>query len=96
MYQIGYQVIMGLNYFFRIVDFVLLLYCVLSFFAQGTRLYAFLDRIIEPLRRPFMPITMYLARHGFPFDLSIIFVFIALRMINSLLTQIIYMLMGVW
>lgn len=96
MYLLGYQILTGLNYFFNIIDMVLLLYCLLSFFAWGTRIYAMLDRLFEPLRRPFMPITMYMARRGFPFDLSIIFLWIALRMVRTLLTQVIYMFMGLW
>ena len=39
---------------------------------------------------------MYMARRGFPFDLSIIFLWIALRMVRTLLTQVIYMFMGLW
>ena len=96
MYSVGYRIITGVNYFFRLVNLALLAYCVLSFFARGSRVYQFLDRLFEPLRRPFMPITMYLARRGFPFDVSIILLWIALSMVQSLLTQIIYMFMGAW
>ncbi|MGI6182853.1 MAG: YggT family protein [Candidatus Fimadaptatus sp.] len=96
MYSVGYQLMRGLNLFFRVVNMALVLYCVLSFFGRGTRLYAMLDRLFEPLRRPFMPITMYLARHGFPFDLSVIFVMIALNMVQGLLNQVLYMIMGIW
>lgn len=95
-YNIGYQMLIGINYFFRIIDFALLLYCVLSFFGRGTRLYALLDRMIAPLRRPFMPLTMWAAQRGFPFDLSVIFIFIALNLVQNLLTQVMYMFMGVW
>ena len=47
MYLLGYQILTGLNYFFNIIDMVLLLYCLLSFFARGTRIYAMLDRLFE-------------------------------------------------
>lgn len=95
-YEIGYQILAGMSYFFRIINLALLAYCVMSFFARGTKLFALLDRLIAPLRRPFMPLTMWMAQRGFPFDLSIIFIYIALSLVQSLLTQIVYIFMGVW
>ncbi len=96
MMSIGYRIITGINYFFRIVNLAMTVYCLLSFFARGSSIYQMLDRFFEPLRRPFMPITMYLAQRGFPFDVSIILLWIALNMIQSILTQVIYLFMGVW
>ena len=95
-YNVGYKLLIGINYFFRILNLVLLLYCVLSFFGRNTKLYATLDRFLMPLRRPFMPISMRLAQMGLPLDFSIIFLWIALGLVQRLLTEIIYMLMGLW
>ena len=47
MYSVGYRIITGVNYFFRLVNLALLAYCVLSFFARGSRVYQFLDRLLS-------------------------------------------------
>ncbi len=85
-YFILIKVYQGFDIFLRILQYVLLAYCVLSWFASPlNRVYVFLSRLSQPLVAPFRPISNRLIRSGLRFDTSVIFAFLALSISRRLL-----------
>ena len=92
-YSFAARLMMGVSYFFNIIEIVILAYCLLSFFAPTTKIFGVLDRILYPLRRPFMPISMRLAQMGFPFDVSILLLLLSMRVLQSLIVRLVQLFM---
>lgn len=83
------QIHQGFAIFIRILEYVLFAYCVMSWFASPhNRVYVFLSRFVQPLVRPFRPLSNYLIRRGLPFDTSAIFAFVALSVVLRLLSRL--------
>ena len=85
-YFILLKIYQGCDIFLRILQYVLLAYCVLSWFASPlNRLYALLSRITQPIVAPFRSLSNRLVRHGLRFDTSAIFALLALSLARQLL-----------
>ena len=85
-YYVLLKVYQGFDIFLRILQYVLLAYCVLSWFASPiNRLYMILSRVAQPLVAPFRSLSNRLIRRGLRFDISAIFAFLALSVARQLL-----------
>lgn len=94
-YFILQKVYLGCDIFLRVLQYVLVAYCVLSWFASPlNRLFALLSRISQPLVAPFRPLSNYLIRRGLRFETSAIFALVALSIARELLVRFFYWLMS--
>jgi uncharacterized protein YggT (Ycf19 family) len=85
-YYILMKVYQGCDIFLRILQYVLVAYCLLSWFASPiNRLYVLLSRMAQPMVAPFRSLANRLIRHGLRIDLSAIFAFFALSIARQLL-----------
>jgi uncharacterized protein YggT (Ycf19 family) len=85
-YYILLKVYQGCDIFLRILQYVLVAYCVMSWFASPVnRVYVLLSRLSQPLVGPFRPLSSRLIRRGLRFDISAIFAFLALYVVRQLL-----------
>lgn len=91
-----YQILTGVNYFFQILRYMILIYWVLSLFRPNFKLYFMLEAFLAPLLRPFRVLSMKLMskmRGGFMIDFSIWFALIALEIARNVFFRIIYMIL---
>ena len=87
---------MGLYYVFRagsiflqIIDYAILLYCVLSWFRPGFGFYYWLQGFIRPFVAPFRRLSVWLmSRTRMPLDFSCLFAMIGLSIVDGLLWKI--------
>lgn len=80
-----YKVFQAGSLFLRILDFAILLYCVLSWFRPRHSLYLWLEGFVYPFIAPFRRLNMWIAsRTRIPLDFSCWFAIIGISIINSL------------
>ena len=85
-YAFLYQIVQGLSMFLRIVRYILLAYCLMSWFVRPTnRFYQICQRMCDPLLAPFRPISRKLIEKGFMIDISAILAFFALDIVERLI-----------
>ena len=82
-----------LKHLLDIVSGLIVIYCILTWIAPKAWITNFLKRVIEPFAVPFRSLAMYLVdKLGLPIDLTYLFTLIAIRIVERLLTRIMYML----
>jgi uncharacterized protein YggT (Ycf19 family) len=85
-YYILMKVYQGFDIFLRILQYILVAYCLMSWFASPlNRLFVLLSRMAQPIVAPFRLLTNRLVRHGLRIDISAIFAFFALSIARQLL-----------
>jgi uncharacterized protein YggT (Ycf19 family) len=95
-YYILIKVYQGIEIFLRILQYVLVAYCVLSWIASPiNRLYVLLSRIAQPLLAPFRRLSSLLFQRGLRIDTSAIFAILALSVVQQLITWLFRWLVSV-
>lgn len=88
-----YQVFQAGSIFLRIVEFAILLYCVLSWFRPRNQLYLWLEGFIRPFVAPFRRLSVWLmSRTRMPLDFSCWFAIIGIGIIESLWQRLYFIL----
>jgi uncharacterized protein YggT (Ycf19 family) len=83
-----YGIYQGVHYFLQIFYYLLLAYCLLSWILPPYhRVMAFLARFVDPLLRPIRNLQ-YRIFPRLPLDLSALFGFFALRLLDNLLFRL--------
>ena len=94
-FQILYSVFRGIDIFLRLIDYVLLGYCILSWVARPTNsLYIFLSRLAQPFIAPFRPIARKLIERGVLIDISALLAIFSLDIVRRLIWNVFYWLVG--
>jgi uncharacterized protein YggT (Ycf19 family) len=89
-----YYLYRTLYLFLRIMDGALFLYVILSWIAPQTQVYYMLGRFVEPFLRPFRALSNRLfGRFAMPIDLSVIFAFFGIEILQYFLTRLFYALL---
>jgi len=88
-----YYIFQTLLIFCRVLEYSMLAYCILSWFARGTKVFEILGRFIAPFVAPFAFIARKINEkiHS-PFDFSVLFAFLALGIIERLLARLYYVI----
>lgn len=74
-----------------VVSIAVFAYAIMSWFAQGTNVYYWFARILEPLLSPFRALSRkIMQRVGIPIDLSCWLAIIAIRILSSAITRFYY------
>ncbi len=85
-YEVLWNIYRGVNIFVRIVTYLILAHCILSWIARPDNgLYRFVTQLVEPILTPFRPLGRWFINKGFRVDLTPIFAILALRLILNLL-----------
>lgn len=94
MYSVLFQIFQGISIFLRIIRYVILGYCLLSWILPPTnRFYELLRNLAWPFIAPFRGIAQKLMmRSSFRIDLSPWFALLALELVGWLLWQLFYAL----
>lgn len=88
-----YYLFHTLYIFLRIMDTALFIYVILSWVAPRTQVYYMFARFVEPFLRPFRVLSnRLLGRFALPIDFSVIFAWIAIEILYSLLSRLYYVL----
>ncbi len=89
VYAIVAKVLYGINLFFDIITFIMILYAFMSWFVRpNNAFYQLLARFCQPIVAPFRPIAARLMQSGFMFDVSYILAFFAIRIAQYLVVQV--------
>lgn len=91
-----YKVFYGISIFIRIVNYIILAYCVMSWFVSPTnRLYVLLRDISQPIIAPFRALSYKLMmRSSLRIDLSPWFALLALNLLQRILWWVYSLLAG--
>ncbi|MBQ3222411.1 MAG: YggT family protein [Clostridia bacterium] len=93
-YEIVIRLCTGVNYFFSILNWALVLYALLSWIARPeSRIYRFFANFCDPLVAPFRPLGRKLINARLRVDLSVWLAVIALRVINTVVIRILFALL---
>ena len=84
-----YGIFHALDLLCRILDYAIILYCVMSWFRSRTALFNWLGRFLEPIMSPFRGISRWICvKTGIPLDFTPYFAIIALSVIRNLLWRL--------
>ena len=84
-----YGVFRAASVFLQILDFAIILYCVMSWFRPRNRFFDWLTQFVEPIMAPFRGISMWIMQKtGIPLDFTPVFAIIALNVIGNLLWRL--------
>lgn len=87
-----YGVFRGISMFLQIIYYALLIYCLMSWILPPyNKVMMFLARIVDPLLRPIRNILYRFFPH-MRLDFSALIAFLLLRIVDSLLWQLYYLL----
>ena len=85
------QLVSGIDTFLNIVSAVLVIYALMTWFVRPDNpIYIFFARIADFIVSPFRPISSWLFGRGFRIDLSVVLALFAIRIIRSLLINLLY------
>lgn len=88
-YAVMWRIITGVDLFFDVVTFIMVLYAFMSWFVRpNNAFYQLLARFCQPIVAPFRPIAARLMRSGIMFDVSYILAFFAIRVAQYLVIQV--------
>ncbi|MBQ2956550.1 MAG: YggT family protein [Clostridia bacterium] len=83
------QIISGVDTFLNIISVWLLVYALMTWFVRPDNpIYVFVARFADVILTPFRPISRWLINYGLHMDLSVILALFAIRILRSLLVQI--------
>lgn len=89
-----HQVIAGIDTFLILISVVLIVYALMSWFVRPDNpVYVFFARFADVILTPFRPIARRLINLGLRMDLSVILALLAIRILRSILVQLIYRVM---
>ena len=84
-----YYLFQTLSIFLRVMNGALFIYVILSWIAPRTQIYFLLGRFVEPFLRPFRVLSnRLLGRFALPIDLSVLFAFIGIEVIQYFLMRL--------
>lgn len=87
-----YNVVRIINRVLDVVSLAMFIYCILTWVAPRASFTDFLGRLLEPFVAPFRPLAMKIAyKWGARIDLTYLFALIAIRIVEYLLMQIMYL-----
>ena len=90
-----YTIFFAANKFINVLHWAGLIYCILTWVAPRSSARYWLERFISPLCAPFYRLSRYISmRWGSPFDFTCLFALIALNLIQRLMWNVYYMLIG--
>lgn len=76
----------SLFWFFRVIELACFAYCILSWIIPNSRIFQALGQFIEPLTRPFRPLSNWIMeRTGLPIDFSLLFLLLAIDALRAIL-----------
>ena len=85
------QIITGVDTFLNIISVLLIVYALMTWFVRpDNAVYVFIARFADVVLTPFRPISRWLINYGLHMDLSVILALFAIRILRSLLFQILY------
>lgn len=85
-YQVLYNVFRGISIFLLMIRYIVLAYCVMSWFVRPTnQLYVTVRNIVWPFLAPFRPIASRLFNMGLRLDVTPLLAFLALDLAERLL-----------
>lgn len=91
--EIYFSIYRGIYMFLRVVNVIILAYCVMSWFVRPTnQLFMWVSRFAQVILAPFRPIAMWLIGKGLRMDVSPILALMAVNLIDGLLRQLLYLL----
>ena len=78
-----YSVFRAVSIFFSIIEWAIVIYCVLSWFRPNFRLFFLLRQFIQPFVSPFQKLSMKLMRHfRAPVDFTCLFAIIGFQILD--------------
>ena len=81
----------GLYRFLSALQLLLVVYALMTWFVRpDNAVYRFLYRFLDPILTPFKRLSRYLIQRGLRIDLSVLFAIIALRILQSVLTRLMF------
>jgi uncharacterized protein YggT (Ycf19 family) len=90
-YFILMKIYQGCDIFLRVLQFVLVAYCLMSWVVSPVnRLFALLSRMAQPLIAPFRGIALALVRRGFRIDVSALLALVALEILRNYLLPLLF------
>ena len=96
-YEVAIRVYQGISWFIRALQLALMVYVVLSWIARPySKVYIFVRNLVSPLLAPFRPLGRKLMEKGLMVDLSVLFAWLALTVVQRLLGTIIFRLFGLY
>ncbi len=88
-YEILFRIYRGLSLFLDIISYVLIIYALMTWFVRpDSTVYRLFARFCQPLLSPFRGIAGKLMEKGLMIDISVYLALIAIRLIRSLLYQL--------
>ena len=86
-----YSIFYAIDICMKILDYAIILYCILSWFIPRSKIMQFLEQFIAPVMMPFRGLSMWIMeRTGLPLDLSPIFAVMALNVVRNLIWRLYY------
>ena len=75
-----------------VLSIAIVVYAVMSWFARGTSVYAWMARILEPILEPFRRLSRaIMSRTSIPIDFSCWFAILAIRIVTNILSRLYYL-----
>ena len=88
-----YQAFQAGSWFLRILEYAILLYCVMSWFRPRNRFFFWLESFIRPFVAPFRRLSLWItSRTRMPLDFSCWFAIIGIGIIERLWIRLYYIL----
>lgn len=89
--MVAYQLLSGVDTFLNLVSVILVVYALMSWFMRpDNRVYIFFARMADVILTPFRPAARWLYTKGFRVDMSVILALLAIRVLRSLLVNLVY------
>lgn len=89
--MVVYSIYQGVNIFLQIIELILLVYCIMSWFVSPfNRLMQALSRILDPLLSPIRRV-LYSIFPRLPIDLSVLVLFFLISMVRNLVSRLLFM-----
>jgi len=86
---VAYQIYTGFEYFFSIVSGILFVYCIMTWFVRpSSPIYAFMNRLVEPIVMPFRPLARKLMEKGLMLDVSVLLAIFGVQILRKIVSTI--------
>lgn len=86
-----YGIYRGVNIFLQIIEIIVVVYCLLSWFASPfSKVMQFLSRIVDPILSPIRRVIFSIFPR-LPIDLSPVVLFLLISVVRNLVTRLLYL-----